>query len=74
VLIEAVVDREGGVTVRRVLKTLPLGLENKAREAVERWQFKPATLHGRPVEVSYTLVAPFSLPHPPRAEGGGGSR
>lgn len=67
VIIEAVVDQEGLVTASHVLKTLPFGLEANAREAVERWRFRPATLHGRPVEVYDTLTVRFSLPHPPRA-------
>ena len=67
VILEAVIDQEGLVTASHVLKTLPFGLEANAREAVERWRFRPATLHGRPVEVYDTLVVRFSLPHPPRA-------
>lgn len=66
VILEAVVDQEGLVTSTHVLKPLPFGLDAEAREAVESWRFKPATLHGRPVEVYDTLMVPFSLPHPPR--------
>jgi len=36
-------------------------------QAVERWRFQPATLHGRRVEVYDTLTVRFSLPHEVRA-------
>ena len=70
VILEAVVDQEGLVTSTRVLKPLPFGLDAKAREAVERWRFEPAALHGRPVEVYETVTVRFSLPHAPRGQAG----
>jgi TonB family protein len=71
VILEAVIDQEGLVTSTHVLKPLPFGLDAKAREAVERWRFQPATLHGRRVEVYDTLTVRFSLPH--EVGDGGGS-
>lgn len=71
VILDTVVDRDGLVTVGRVVKPLPFGLDAKAREAVELWRFRPAMRHGKPVEVYWTVTVPFSLPHRPRAERGG---
>ena len=51
VIVEAIVDEQGVVTNARVLKGLPLGLDQKAIEAVQTWKFKPATLEGKPVPV-----------------------
>jgi periplasmic protein TonB len=61
VVIEAVVDRNGNVTEARVLKPLPLGLDQAALEAVKRLRFKPATLNGQPVPVYYNLTVNFQL-------------
>src|SRR5262245_39838423 len=46
VIVEVVIDEQGNVTNTRVLKSLPMGLDQKAVEAVETWKFKPATYAG----------------------------
>jgi protein TonB len=61
VIIEAVIDRNGNVTDARVLKGLPMGLDNAALEAVKRWKFQPGTLNGQPVPVYYNLTINFQL-------------
>jgi protein TonB len=61
VIIEAIIDRNGNVTDARVLKPLPLGLDQAALEAVKRWKFKPGTLNGQPVPVIYNLTVNFRL-------------
>jgi TonB family protein len=61
VILELVIDEQGGVTETRVLKGLPMGLDQKAVEAVKTWKFKPATLDGRPVPVYYTVTMNFQL-------------
>jgi TonB family protein len=58
VIVEAVISREGRVCATRVLK----GDEEVARAVVAalvQWRFEPATLHGKPVAVYYTLTANF---------------
>ena len=45
----------------RVIKGLPMGLENEALSALKRWKFKPGTLNGRPVPVYFNLVINFQL-------------
>jgi protein TonB len=61
VIVQAIVDKGGDVTNVKVLKGLPMGLDTAAVQAVKGWKFKPATLHGRPVDVYYTLTVNFQL-------------
>ncbi len=61
VVVEAVIDEKGQVTGARVLRGLPMGLDEAAVEAIQQWQFKPATLAGRPVKVFYALTVNFRL-------------
>ncbi|MFL6200888.1 MAG: energy transducer TonB [Thermoanaerobaculia bacterium] len=61
VIIEALIGEKGEVTGSRVLKGLPLGLEQAAVDAVKTWKFKPAMLRGRPVPVYYILTVNFQL-------------
>ncbi|MCM2268525.1 MAG: TonB family protein [Thermoanaerobaculia bacterium] len=61
VIVQAIIDREGNVTNVKVLKGLPMGLEEAAVEAMKQWKFKPATLNGRPVTVYYNLTVNFKL-------------
>jgi len=65
VIVEAIIDEKGDVTNTRILKGLPLGLDQAALEAVKTWKFKPAIFEGKPVKVYYTLTVNFkgeSLP------------
>jgi protein TonB len=61
VIVEAIIDEQGRVTNVRVLKSLPMGLDQAAVDAVQTWRFKPATLGGRAVKVFYSLTINFSL-------------
>jgi TonB family protein len=61
VIIEAIIDRQGNVTDVRVLKPLPMGLDQAALDAVRKWKFKPGTLNGQPVPVIYNLTVNFRL-------------
>jgi periplasmic protein TonB len=61
VIVEAIIDQRGEVTNVRVLKSLPLGLDQAAVDAVSQWRFEPATLNGKPVAVYYTLTVNFRL-------------
>ena len=49
------------MTNLEVLRTLPMGLEQAAVDAVRTWRFKPATLHGRPVKVYFNLTVNFQI-------------
>jgi protein TonB len=62
VIVEAVIDERGRVTNVKVLRGLPLGLEEAAVAAVKQWRFEPATtLDGHPVKVYYNLTINFRV-------------
>jgi TonB family protein len=61
VIVEAVIDRQGNVTEARILKPLPMGLDQEALRAIRLWKFKPGTLNGQPVPVYYNLTVNFRL-------------
>ncbi len=61
VIVQAIIDKQGNVINIKVLKGLPMGLEEAAVDAMKQWKFKPATLNGRPVTVYYNLTVNFKL-------------
>jgi protein TonB len=61
VIVEAIIDEQGRVTNVRVLRGLPMGLDQAAVDAIQQWRFKPATLQGQPVKVYYTLTVNFTI-------------
>ena len=63
VIVECIIGKDGRVKDVVVLKGLPYGLDQAAVEAVKRWEFKPATLAGVPVDVIFNLTINFMLDH-----------
>jgi TonB family protein len=61
VLLAIEVDRSGRAQNVRVARSLGLGLDEKAIEAVRRWKFKPGYKDGRPVTVAATIEVNFRL-------------
>ncbi|NIA01534.1 MAG: TonB family protein [Bacteroidia bacterium] len=61
VIVEAIIDKQGNVTNVKILKSLPMGLDTAAADAVKKWRFEPATLNGKPVAVIYNLTVNFRL-------------
>lgn len=61
VIIQAVIDRHGSVAGLKVLKGLPMGLDDEALRAMATWLFEPATLYDQPVAVFYNLTMNFRL-------------
>ncbi|HWB86287.1 MAG TPA: energy transducer TonB [Bryobacteraceae bacterium] len=55
------VDPAGHAINMRVLRSLGLGLDEKAMEAVKKWKFKPGYLNGKPVTVAATIEVNFRL-------------
>jgi len=55
------VDTTGRAANIRVARSLGLGLDEKAVEAVSRWRFKPGMRGGRPVTVQATIEVNFHL-------------
>jgi TonB family protein len=61
VLLEIVVRRDGSVGDIRVRQGLGGGLDERAVDAVRRWQFTPATRKGEPVDVLVEVAVEFTL-------------
>ncbi len=55
------VDETGQPTNIKVLRSLGLGLDEKAIEAVKQWRFKPGTENGVPVTMPTQVKVDFSL-------------
>lgn len=55
------VQPDGRATNIRVQRSLGLGLDEKAVEAVQQWRFKPGTKEGQPVPVAATIEVNFRL-------------
>jgi TonB family protein len=61
VVLQIVVDAKGNAVQPRVVKSLGLGLDEKAMEAVKQWKFKPGYKNGQPVAVAATVEVNFRL-------------
>ena len=57
----AVIDTVGKVRNIKILKGLPMGLNETAIEAVEQWEYHPATQNGEAVPVYYNITISFHL-------------
>jgi TonB family protein len=55
------VDTTGRAVNPKVIRSLGLGLDEKAVEAVRKWKFKPGSKDGRPVTVIATIEVNFRL-------------
>ena len=60
-LFRSVVRKDGTIDDVEIIKDLPLGLGEAAKEAVEQWRFRPATYRGDPIDVYYTVTVNFRL-------------
>ena len=60
VILETVIDANGGVESVRVLRSVPL-LDQAAVDAVKQWRFTPAMLNGQAVPVVMTVTVNFTL-------------
>ena len=61
VVIRGIVRKDGTIDNVEVIKDLPYGLGDAARQAVEQWRFRPATYRGEPIDVYYTVTVNFRL-------------
>lgn len=61
VVIRGIVRRDGRIDDVEIIKDLPHGLGESARDAVRRWRFRPATFRGEPIDVYYTVTVNFRL-------------
>ena len=61
VVLSVIVDELGRPKSVRVQRSLGLGLDQKAIEAVSQWRFKPGLKDGKPVPVMATIEVTFRL-------------
>ena len=61
VTLHADVDTTGHARNLRVVKSVGMGLDEKAMDAVSRWLFRPGTKDGKPVPVSAVIEVSFRL-------------
>lgn len=61
VTVFAVIGTDGHPRNLRVERSLGMGLDEKALEAVRNWRFEPATKDGRPVSVMIDVLVDFRL-------------
>ncbi len=61
VVVRGIVRRDGTIDDVEIIKDLPYGLGESARQAVSRWRFRPATYRGEPIDVYYTVTVNFRL-------------
>ncbi len=61
VWLTVVIDEKGVPTEIVVKRSLGLGLDEKAIEAVRKWRFKPAMKSGEPVTMNVTIAVSFHL-------------
>ncbi|MBC7927625.1 MAG: energy transducer TonB [Bryobacteraceae bacterium] len=61
VTLAIVIQADGTTSNIRVLRTLGLGLDEKAIEAVQKWKFRPSQKDGRAVAVSANVEVNFRL-------------
>ena len=61
VLVQLIVDTDGSAKDIRVVRSLGLGLDEKAVEAVGQWRFKPGMKDSQPVPVIATIEVNFRL-------------
>jgi protein TonB len=61
VIVEAMINEQGGIDSVTVLKGLGHGLDEAAADAVRQWTFEPATMAGKPVPVIFNVTFSFRL-------------
>jgi len=61
VVLQLIVDASGRARDIKVVRSLGLGLDEKAIEAVNKWKFRPGVKNGQPVAVMATIEVNFRL-------------
>lgn len=60
-IVSLIVDEHGNPTNERIERSLGMGLDEKALEAVSQYRWKPAMYHGKPVAVAMSVVVNFHI-------------
>ncbi len=66
VTLYAVIHADGTVSGIKVLESVDPRLDEAAVKALSRWQFRPGTKAGDPVELEAVVMIPFKKHHPAR--------
>lgn len=74
VVLRIEVGTDGAAHDIRVARSLGMGLDEKAVEAVRLWKFESATRDGKPVAVPATIEINFRLPGLPADRGKGAGK
>lgn len=61
IVLSAVIDRNGDVEVKEVLKSVHPILDRESVRAVNQWKYRPAKLGERPISVWFTVTVSFKL-------------
>jgi protein TonB len=61
VILEAIITAGGEIEEVRVARSAGILLDASAKDAVERWRYRPATLNGSAVRVLLTVTIRFRL-------------
>jgi TonB family protein len=62
VVLYAVIHSDGSVGDVRVLEGIQNDLDHSARTAIQKWQFRPGTKNGLPVDLEAVIRVPFKAP------------
>ncbi len=61
VVLSAIVRKDGTIEILKVVRSLGLGLDENAIQALKRWRFRPGMKGGKPVDVALNIEVNFSL-------------
>ena len=61
VILKLIIGKDGKPQDISVQRTLGMGLDEKAIEAVKQWRFEPGTKDGQPVPVEVSMEVSFRL-------------
>ena len=67
VVAQGIIDKNGDIARLRIDKSFHPSFDASVLAAMQQWKFKPAVLHGRPVDVWYRLTVNFVLAQRPAA-------
>jgi len=65
VILYAIIRKDGHVDSIQVVRSIDPQLDQNAMEALSRWEFRPATREGQPVELEAVIHIPFRYDPPP---------
>src|SRR3954471_15213308 len=62
VILSSVIGADGVPSDIKLVRSLGMGLDEKAVECLKQWRFRPATNHNEPVSAKVTVEMNFRLP------------